>query len=164
MEELFKNLPNTLTGKLLKESDSFPSYCFITLVFCLFVLIYLSMVLLVTLCLAAADVTLSVIQQMPLEVPNKELSNSVLSLQPEPEVPPELPPPRMRCCWESEWSPTLPMRAHTNIHTHTQLTHAEYQSGHWGAAHSSTLESVTAEMHGLFKQAVLSSFDYSPVL
>lgn len=36
---------------------------------------------------------------MPLEVPNKELSNSVLSLQPEPEVPPELPPPRMRCCW-----------------------------------------------------------------
>lgn len=119
MEELFKNLPNTLTGKLSKESDSFPSYCFITLVFCLFVLIYLSMVLLVTLCLAAADVTLSVIQQMPLEVPNKELSNSVLSLQPEPEVPPELPPPRMRCCWESEWSPTLPMRAHTNIHTHT---------------------------------------------
>lgn len=98
MEELFKNLPNTLTGKLLKESDSFPSYCFITLVFCLFVLIYLSMVLLVTLYLAAADVTLSVIQQMPLEVPNKELSNSVLSLQPEPEVPPELPPPRMRCC------------------------------------------------------------------
>lgn len=122
MEELFKNLPNTLTGKLLKESDSFPSYCFITLVFCLFVLIYLSMVLLVTLCLAAADVTLSVIQQMPLEVPNKELSNSVLSLQPEPEVPPELPPPRMRCCWESEWSPTLPMRAHTNIHTHTAHT------------------------------------------
>lgn len=38
------------------------------------------------------------IPQMPLEVPNKELSNSVLSLQPEPEVPPELPPPRMRCC------------------------------------------------------------------
>uniref|UniRef100_A0A8C6NV24 Ras-related protein Rab-12 n=1 Tax=Nothobranchius furzeri TaxID=105023 RepID=A0A8C6NV24_NOTFU len=35
---------------------------------------------------------------MPLEVPNKALSNSVLSLQPEPEVPPELPPPRMRCC------------------------------------------------------------------
>lgn len=39
-----------------------------------------------------------VILQMPLEVPNKELSNSVLSLQPEPEVPPELPPPRLRCC------------------------------------------------------------------
>lgn len=42
MEELFKNLPNTLTGKLSKESDSFPSYCFITLVFCLFVCFNLS--------------------------------------------------------------------------------------------------------------------------
>ncbi|PWA30120.1 hypothetical protein CCH79_00009668 [Gambusia affinis] len=39
-----------------------------------------------------------ILSKMPLEVPNKELSNSVLSLQPEPEVPPELPPPRMRCC------------------------------------------------------------------
>ncbi len=38
---------------------------------------------------------------MPLEVPSKELSNSILSLQPEPEIPPELPPPRMRCCWDS---------------------------------------------------------------
>ncbi|CAI5640263.1 unnamed protein product [Oreochromis niloticus] len=39
-----------------------------------------------------------ILSKMPLEVTNKELSNSVLSLQPEPEVPPELPPPRMRCC------------------------------------------------------------------
>ncbi|XP_007564239.1 ras-related protein Rab-12 isoform X2 [Poecilia latipinna] len=39
-----------------------------------------------------------ILSKMPLEVSNKELSNSVLSLQPEPEVPPELPPPRMRCC------------------------------------------------------------------
>uniref|UniRef100_A0A8C1RG18 Ras-related protein Rab-12 n=1 Tax=Cyprinus carpio TaxID=7962 RepID=A0A8C1RG18_CYPCA len=39
-----------------------------------------------------------ILSKMPLEVPSKELSNSVLSLQPEPEIPPELPPPRMRCC------------------------------------------------------------------
>uniref|UniRef100_A0AAV2JWC9 small monomeric GTPase n=1 Tax=Knipowitschia caucasica TaxID=637954 RepID=A0AAV2JWC9_KNICA len=39
-----------------------------------------------------------VVSKMPLEMSNKELSNSVLSLQPEPDVPPELPPPRMRCC------------------------------------------------------------------
>ncbi|XP_060940262.1 ras-related protein Rab-12 [Limanda limanda] len=39
-----------------------------------------------------------ILSKMPLEVPNTEMSNSVLSLQPEPEVPPELPPPRMRCC------------------------------------------------------------------
>ncbi|XP_061879584.1 ras-related protein Rab-12-like [Entelurus aequoreus] len=39
-----------------------------------------------------------ILSKMPLEVPNKELSGSLLSLQPEPEVPPELPPPRMRCC------------------------------------------------------------------
>ncbi|XP_068197303.1 ras-related protein Rab-12 isoform X2 [Antennarius striatus] len=39
-----------------------------------------------------------ILSKMPLDVPNKELSNSVLSLQPEPEVPPELSPPRMRCC------------------------------------------------------------------
>ncbi|KAL7842374.1 hypothetical protein SRHO_G00240630 [Serrasalmus rhombeus] len=39
-----------------------------------------------------------ILSKMPLEVPSRELSNSVLSLQPEPEVPPELPPPRMRCC------------------------------------------------------------------
>uniref|UniRef100_G3PWH6 small monomeric GTPase n=1 Tax=Gasterosteus aculeatus aculeatus TaxID=481459 RepID=G3PWH6_GASAC len=39
-----------------------------------------------------------ILSKMPLEVPNSELSNSVLSLQPEPEVPPELSPPRMRCC------------------------------------------------------------------
>ncbi|XP_051943841.1 ras-related protein Rab-12 [Hippocampus zosterae] len=39
-----------------------------------------------------------ILSKMPLEVPNKELSGSLLSLQPEPEVPPELPPPRVRCC------------------------------------------------------------------
>ncbi|XP_016426570.1 ras-related protein Rab-12-like isoform X2 [Sinocyclocheilus rhinocerous] len=39
-----------------------------------------------------------ILSKMPLEVPCKELSNSVLSLQPEPEIPPELSPPRMRCC------------------------------------------------------------------
>ncbi|KAK7944675.1 hypothetical protein WMY93_000403 [Mugilogobius chulae] len=39
-----------------------------------------------------------IISKMPLEMTNNELSNSVLSLQPEPDVPPELPPPRMRCC------------------------------------------------------------------
>lgn len=36
--------------------------------------------------------------QLPLEDPHSELSSSILSLQPEPEVPPELPPPRLRCC------------------------------------------------------------------
>ncbi|XP_076838285.1 ras-related protein Rab-12 [Brachyhypopomus gauderio] len=40
----------------------------------------------------------SLFLQMPLEVPRRDLSNSILSLQPEPDVPPELPPPRMRCC------------------------------------------------------------------
>ncbi|KAK1790911.1 hypothetical protein P4O66_014750 [Electrophorus voltai] len=39
-----------------------------------------------------------ILSKMPLEVPRRELSNSILSLQPEPDVPPELPPPRMRCC------------------------------------------------------------------
>ncbi|TRY66097.1 hypothetical protein DNTS_035588 [Danionella cerebrum] len=39
-----------------------------------------------------------ILSKMPLEIPSKELSNSLLSLQPEPEIPPELPPPRMRCC------------------------------------------------------------------
>lgn len=39
--------------------------------------------------------------KMPLDVIRNELSNSILSLQPEPEIPPELPPPRphVRCCW-----------------------------------------------------------------
>lgn len=38
--------------------------------------------------------------KMPLDVIRNELSNSILSLQPEPEIPPELPPPRphVRCC------------------------------------------------------------------
>ncbi|XP_032875738.1 ras-related protein Rab-12 isoform X2 [Amblyraja radiata] len=38
-------------------------------------------------------------ERMP-EVPKCELSNSILSLQPEPEIPPELPPvrPNVRCC------------------------------------------------------------------
>ena len=44
-------------------------------------------------------------QQMPLEVQNNELSNSILSLQPDAEVPPELPPPRMRCCWDTGHPP-----------------------------------------------------------
>lgn len=39
-----------------------------------------------------------IVSKMPLEMSNSELSNSVLSLQPEPDVPPELPPPRLRCC------------------------------------------------------------------
>ncbi|XP_015209139.1 ras-related protein Rab-12 isoform X1 [Lepisosteus oculatus] len=41
-----------------------------------------------------------ILNKLPLEIPNRELSNSILSLQPEPEVPPELPPPRpnLRCC------------------------------------------------------------------
>ncbi|XP_067109791.1 ras-related protein Rab-12 isoform X2 [Osmerus mordax] len=39
-----------------------------------------------------------ILSKMPLEMTNNELSNSILSLQPEPEVPPELTPPRMRCC------------------------------------------------------------------
>ncbi|KAI5616471.1 ras-related protein Rab-12 isoform X1 [Silurus asotus] len=39
-----------------------------------------------------------ILSKMPLEMPCREFSNSVLSLQPEPEMPPELPPPRMRCC------------------------------------------------------------------
>ncbi|KFO27069.1 Ras-related protein Rab-12 [Fukomys damarensis] len=41
-----------------------------------------------------------ILKKMPLDVLRNELSNSILSLQPEPEVPPELPPPRphVRCC------------------------------------------------------------------
>ncbi|XP_060056674.1 ras-related protein Rab-12 [Erinaceus europaeus] len=41
-----------------------------------------------------------ILKKMPLEVLRSELSNSILSLQPEPEIPPELPPPRphVRCC------------------------------------------------------------------
>ncbi|KAG9331827.1 hypothetical protein JZ751_016910 [Albula glossodonta] len=39
-----------------------------------------------------------ILNKLPLEMPSRELSNSVLSLQPEPELPPELPPPRARCC------------------------------------------------------------------
>ncbi|XP_051879468.1 ras-related protein Rab-12 [Pristis pectinata] len=40
-----------------------------------------------------------ILNKMP-EVPKRELSNSILSLQPEPEIPPELPPvrPNVRCC------------------------------------------------------------------
>ncbi|PIO41271.1 Ras-related protein Rab-12 [Aquarana catesbeiana] len=41
-----------------------------------------------------------ILKKMPLDIMRNELSNSILSLQPEPEVPPELPPPRppVRCC------------------------------------------------------------------
>lgn len=42
-----------------------------------------------------------ILNRMPLEsFQRRELSNSILSLQPEPEIPPELPPPRenIRCC------------------------------------------------------------------
>nr|XP_023399927.1 ras-related protein Rab-12 [Loxodonta africana] len=41
-----------------------------------------------------------ILKKMPLDILRNELSNSILSLQPEPEVPPELPPPRphVRCC------------------------------------------------------------------
>ncbi|XP_047649696.1 ras-related protein Rab-12 isoform X1 [Phacochoerus africanus] len=41
-----------------------------------------------------------ILKKMPLDLLRNELSNSILSLQPEPEVPPELPPPRphVRCC------------------------------------------------------------------
>ncbi|XP_035285793.1 ras-related protein Rab-12-like isoform X2 [Anguilla anguilla] len=39
-----------------------------------------------------------ILNKLPGEIPTSQLSNSVLSLQPEPEVPPELPPPRPRCC------------------------------------------------------------------
>ncbi|KAF7245131.1 Ras-related protein Rab-12 [Varanus komodoensis] len=41
-----------------------------------------------------------ILRKMPLDVIRNELSNSILSLQPEPEIPPELPPPRphVRCC------------------------------------------------------------------
>ncbi|XP_075069411.1 ras-related protein Rab-12 [Mixophyes fleayi] len=41
-----------------------------------------------------------ILKKMPLDIIRNELSNSILSLQPEPEVPPELPPPRppVRCC------------------------------------------------------------------
>ncbi|XP_055738365.1 ras-related protein Rab-12-like [Salvelinus fontinalis] len=39
-----------------------------------------------------------ILAKMPLEIPSRDLSNSILSLQPEPDVPPELNPPRMRCC------------------------------------------------------------------
>uniref|UniRef100_A0A8C2YNX7 small monomeric GTPase n=1 Tax=Chinchilla lanigera TaxID=34839 RepID=A0A8C2YNX7_CHILA len=41
-----------------------------------------------------------ILKKMPLDVLRNELSNSILSLQPEPEIPPELPPPRphVRCC------------------------------------------------------------------
>ncbi|KAJ8268031.1 hypothetical protein COCON_G00132030 [Conger conger] len=39
-----------------------------------------------------------ILNKLPLEDSTSELSNSILSLQPEPEVPPDLPPPRPRCC------------------------------------------------------------------
>ncbi|XP_068252329.1 ras-related protein Rab-12 [Nyctibius grandis] len=41
-----------------------------------------------------------ILKKMPLDVIRNELSNSILSLQPEPRNPPELPPPRphVRCC------------------------------------------------------------------
>uniref|UniRef100_A0A8C4YLC9 small monomeric GTPase n=1 Tax=Gopherus evgoodei TaxID=1825980 RepID=A0A8C4YLC9_9SAUR len=41
-----------------------------------------------------------ILKKMPLDIMRNELSNSILSLQPEPEIPPELPPPRphVRCC------------------------------------------------------------------
>ncbi|XP_055993944.1 ras-related protein Rab-12 [Sorex fumeus] len=41
-----------------------------------------------------------ILKKMPLDILRTELSNSILSLQPEPEIPPELPPPRphVRCC------------------------------------------------------------------
>lgn len=41
-----------------------------------------------------------ILKKMPLDMLRNELSNSILSLQPEPEIPPELPPPRphVRCC------------------------------------------------------------------
>ncbi|XP_036177888.1 ras-related protein Rab-12 isoform X2 [Myotis myotis] len=41
-----------------------------------------------------------ILKKMPLDILRNELSNSILSLQPEPEIPPELPPPRphIRCC------------------------------------------------------------------
>ncbi|XP_069324358.1 ras-related protein Rab-12 [Eulemur rufifrons] len=41
-----------------------------------------------------------ILKKMPLDILRNELSNSILSLQPEPEIPPELPPPRphVRCC------------------------------------------------------------------
>ncbi|XP_071463219.1 ras-related protein Rab-12-like [Marmota flaviventris] len=40
-----------------------------------------------------------ILKKMPLDILRNELSNSILSLQPEPEIPPELPPPRpqVRC-------------------------------------------------------------------
>uniref|UniRef100_A0A8D2CQF0 Ras-related protein Rab-12 n=1 Tax=Sciurus vulgaris TaxID=55149 RepID=A0A8D2CQF0_SCIVU len=41
-----------------------------------------------------------ILKKMPLDILRNELSNSILSLQPEPKIPPELPPPRprVRCC------------------------------------------------------------------
>uniref|UniRef100_A0A8C6RLI5 small monomeric GTPase n=1 Tax=Nannospalax galili TaxID=1026970 RepID=A0A8C6RLI5_NANGA len=41
-----------------------------------------------------------ILKKMPLDILRNELSNSILSLQPEPDIPPELPPPRLhvRCC------------------------------------------------------------------
>ncbi|XP_029420192.1 ras-related protein Rab-12 [Nannospalax galili] len=41
-----------------------------------------------------------ILKKMPLDILRNELSNSILSLQPEPDIPPELPPPRphVRCC------------------------------------------------------------------
>lgn len=46
-----------------------------------------------------------ILKKMPLDILRNELSNSILSLQPEPEIPPELPPPRphVRCCWLLLW-------------------------------------------------------------
>uniref|UniRef100_A0A8C4UBK2 small monomeric GTPase n=1 Tax=Falco tinnunculus TaxID=100819 RepID=A0A8C4UBK2_FALTI len=45
-----------------------------------------------------------ILKKMPLDVIRNELSNSILSLQPEPEIPPELPPPRphMFCSFRAE--------------------------------------------------------------
>lgn len=61
-------------------------------------------------CIVKMYFCLLFILKMPLDILRNELSNSILSLQPEPEIPPELPPPRphVRCCWfatlETKWN------------------------------------------------------------
>lgn len=84
------------------------------------------------------DLTFS--SQMPLEMSNKELSSSILSLQPEPEVPPELPPPQKSCCW----AVSSPEPSHTTPPSTNQYVHQ-------GAAHGSICQEWT--LHAVFSSS-----------
>ncbi|KAF5919249.1 hypothetical protein HPG69_003889 [Diceros bicornis minor] len=62
-----------------------------------------------------------ILKKMPLDILRNELSNSILSLQPEPEIPPELPPPR----------PHVRHGPHSEIVTHScgHISHDQLRKG-----------------------------------